>query len=279
MGQSKSMILIKNREIKFLQEIVRSPDRDEKNIFTEVSSNRSITPFSMLEDCSESPFIDSPINSNPKNKKEKITVIEPIIDINEIYNSYEIQHPEDFVLKRNLLPNITLFHHGDYSLMSNRECAILYSGAFKSITLYSEMNGYLPTIPTITIQLIIRFLEKKIVDKYSFKCLVAISYKFAVQLEYENSNFEDIRDVVTTFKSMKLQKTDLINMEKAIMLSLKGDLIKDTIYHWFTVDERKRIIKEKSLRDSYYLFISNLDMYTVPSKSNAQLFRTIYFTN
>ena len=222
----------------------------------------------------DTPFIVSDSESSPSSPFQNLDINENFLDSDEKDdNSYLFIHPPDFILTANLLEN--KFIYTDYNktkILSNQELQILFRDSFNKMIDFSELNGYLPSVITNAIQIVIRIFELKDRDLRTFSYLTAISYKFSVQLEYSDSLFENINDVVRMFKMDNLNKKLLVQMEMMILSLLKYDLIKDTIYLWLSIEQRQMLIDNKQNREKYYNFISNQEIYLRSSKENAVIF-------
>lgn len=216
-----------------------------------------------------------------KNKKQKM---EDVIDDFDILScdssifiylsddSNDFLHFDDFILEYPLILNKKFINDDKY--LSDDKINKILNDSFIFIINFVEEKNYYLNVVIIAFQIIFRFLEIMKLKENVYKYLYTVALKLAVQLEYYDSELENMNDVARIFK---LDNNLLIAIEKKIILKFKGDFYMDSIYHWFTENERKRLHEDKQLRNNLYKYVSNHEMYLKTSKENAKDFRLLYF--
>lgn len=183
-------------------------------------------------------------------------------------------HPKDFILESSIL-NGKNFYIDKYRtmLLVGDPLKLLFKESFDILLNMNEKLNYLPSVLTIAIQIVIRMCTKKWMHVKTYYYILVVAYKFSVQLEYDNSIFEETRNICSLFYELNYNRELLIEMEFIILQTLEFSIINDTIYLWLTVEERQLLIDNKELRIEYYKMIMDVDTYLTSSRDNANIFR------
>ena len=130
----------------------------------------------------------------------------------------------------------------------------------------SNNFNYSPLVLTITIQLLLRIFEKEKIPKSKLKYIFLVCFNLSLHLEYDNcKNLKTLYDMSLLF-NMSYKK--LLRIEVKILKILNNDLIYDTIFHYLTVEKREELINDSYKRNLYYIFISDINIYTNTSEQN-----------
>lgn len=232
-------------------------------------------------------FIENFFYTSLKNKKQEIEEeIEYSIDDFDILScdssifiylsddSNDFLHFDDFILEYPLILNKKFISDLDDKYLSDDKINKILNDSFTFIINFIEEKNYDLNVVIIAFQIIFRFLEMMKLYENVYKYLYTVALKLSVQLEYFDSDLDKMTDVAKIFK---LDNNLLIAIEKKIILKFKGDFYMDSIYHWFTENERKRLHEDKQLRNHLYKYVSNHKIYLKSSKENAKDFRLLYF--